>query len=75
MEVFFIIIFILIGYGIIGALVSAYWNILWNKNQAKLDKDDKEFITRMLWFFWPFSFVVLLIYYIPYTYIFKKIIK
>lgn len=75
METLFIIIFCCICYGIVGALIGAYWNVLWKANEVKFDKDDQEFITALTWIFWPISVFILLIYYMPYTYIFKKLIK
>lgn len=76
METIFMIFIGAIIYGIIGALTAVVWNILWKKNSFKIeDEDDAEGIIGLLWIFWPISLMILFIYYLPYTYIFKKLIK
>ena len=76
MGTIFIIFIGAIIYGIIGALTAVVWNILWNKNGFKIKNDDDvEAIIGLLWVFWPISLMILFIYYLPYTFIFRKIIK
>lgn len=62
-------------YSLIGCVTSAIYFKIHNLHYPKMNSVDQEFLTMLIWVFWPVALVFLLFVKIPYLYIYKKIVK
>ena len=62
-------------YSLCGCLTSAFYFAVHNSHYKRMSKVDEEFLTTLIWLFWPAGLAYLLFIKLPYIYIYSKIVK